>query len=480
MVQNPAGLWLVDGKVVVPAGPLRGRILHEFHDSPLAGHTGVTKTFKAVSQWFWWPGLRADVHAYVASCDSCQRHKASTKKRAGLHQALHVPDYAWECISMDLVVKLPVTAAGHDSILVVVDRLTKMVRFIPCRESMDAAEVAELICREVVRQHGMPKEVLSDRGPHFNNLFWRHLCKYAGVRQRLSSAYHPQTDGQTERVNRVLEEMLRHYVGPEHNDWDRHLWSAEFAVNSAWQESVRATPFYLNYGRNPRPPCLLDLPEGAEVPRSKQAVQDMEGRIRDAKRHMLAAQQRSKQWVDEGRRDAQYAVGDQVLLSTENMTHRGAGVRKLKPRYMGPFTVTELIGKVNVRLALPKDWLRVHPVFHVSLIKPYLAPTGDRASAGGGSMPPPPVQWLEGEPVFNVEAILDHREVSGRGRRIKAAKKKVLLQYLVRWEGYTAEHDTWEPRANLTCGRLLRAYKRSKGMPISKDDYDAGEAGGEE
>jgi hypothetical protein len=381
---------------------------------------------------------------------------------------------------MDLVVKLSLTSGGFDSILVVVCRLTKMVRFIPCEEASNAQEIAALICQHVVKDHGMPREVLSDRGPHFHNAFWGHLCKYAGVTQKLSSAYHPQTDGQTERVNRVLEEMLRHYVSPDHSDWDKHLWAAEFAVNNSWQETVRATPFYLNYGRHPRPPCLLDMGPNVKAPKSHAAVQDMEQRVRDAKRFMAAAQARSKQRVDATRRDVQYSVGDQVLLSTENMTHRGAGIRKLKPRFMGPFTVSELIGSVNVRLDLPKSWSRVHPVFHVGLVKPYKIPTGDRAAAGSGISPPPPVQWLEGEPVYVVGEILDHREVQVRGQRKNAArqktgKKALAVQYLVRWEGYGPEHDTWEPRGNLDCGMLLRRYKTMRGLPVTPDDYDADE-----
>lgn len=484
LVQNPAGLWLVDGKIAVPAVKrLKERILHEFHDAPMAGHPGVTKTFKALSQWFWWPSLRADVYEYVSSCDPCQRNKASTRKKAGLHHAVRVPHLPWECISMDLIVKLSLTSDGFDSILVIVCRLTKMVRFIPCKEASDAQEIARLICQNVVKDFGMPSEVLSDRGRHFHNKFWGHLCKYAGVTQKLSSAYHPQTDGQTERVNRVLEEMLRHYVTSDHTDWDKHLWAAEFAVNNSWQETVRATPFFLNYGRHPRPPCLMDMGGQAEAPKSYAAVQNMEQRVRDAKKFMAAAQARSKQRVDTTRRDVQYSVGDQVLLSTENMTGRsstGAGIRKLKPRFMGPFTVSELIGSVNVRLDLPKSWSRVHPVFHVGLVKPYKTPSGDRVAGGRGISPPPPVQWLEGEPVYVVGEILDHREVQVRGRRKNAArqktgKKALAVQYLVRWEGYGPEHDTWEPRGNLSCGRLLRLYKAKRGLPVSPSDYDIDE-----
>lgn len=470
------GLHYIDGKIVVPAvQKLRDQVLHEFHDTRLAGHPGINKTVQAVSHWFWWPGLAADVAAYVKSCDSCQRNKASTKRKAGLHQPTQIPEEPWSGWSMDYIVKLPVTINGHDAILVVVCRLTKMVRFIACKESMNASELAQLICEEIVRAYGMPKEVLSDRGPQFHNNFWGHLCKYAGVRQRLSSAYHPQTDGQTERMNRVLEEMLRHYVAGDHADWDKHLWAAEFAVNNSYSESIRTTPFYLNYGRHPRPPCLMDLPAGSEAPRSKAAVETMEQRVKRAKQFLKASQDRSKQRVDASRRDVQYAVGDLVLLSTENIRMIGTGVRKLMPRFMGPFRVSALVGKVNVRLELPPAWKRIHSVFHVALVKPYLAPTGDRV--GNGVLPPPPTQWLEGEPVYEVEQLLDHREVTGRGRRKnagkqKTGKKKMIQQFLVRWKGYAAEHDTWEPRANLTCGRLLREYKVSKGLEITPEDYD--------
>jgi hypothetical protein len=283
-------------------------------------------------------------------------------------------------------------------------------------------------------------------------------------------------------MNRVLEEMLRHYVRPDHADWDKHLEAAEFAVNNSWQESIRNTPFFLNYGRHPRPPTLTDLSgHMGEGPTAREQAQDLQERVQQAKKYLRASQERSRQRVNAKRREVHFAEGDQVLLSTENLSSTrmgGATVRKLMPRFMGPFPVAECIGAVNVRLALPKAWTRVHPVFHVSLVKPYVAPGSARANAREhvAGDPPPPVQWLEGEPVYEVERILAHRESQVRGRKKNAAKKPVgkkttSLQFLVRWRGCGPEYDTWEPQSGMHgCAKELRRYKASVGLPLLPEE----------
>jgi len=248
-------------KVVVPASPLlRRRVIVACHNEKMSGHVVITKTVDLVSHSFHWEDLRTSVEDYVRHCNACQRHKASTRKHAGLMQPLPIPGRCWESVSMDLIVKLPQTAANHDSILVFVDRLSKMVHLVPTTESLDAIGFARLFVDHVVRLHGMPATLVFDRGPQFNIKFWEHVCKLTGLRRCMSSAYHPQTDGQTKRTNRTLEEMLRSYVAPDRLDWDKHLACAEFAINNSWQESVRNTPFFLNYGQHPLTPASLSLP----------------------------------------------------------------------------------------------------------------------------------------------------------------------------------------------------------------------------
>ncbi|KAJ9519121.1 hypothetical protein QJQ45_007673 [Haematococcus lacustris] len=245
MYQDTDGLWRISGKdlVVVPNVPeLREHILHEMHDAAYAGHVGMTKTLERVTRVFWWNTVRADVRDYVGTCDACQRDKSSNSKPGGLLRPLTVPGYRWEHVSMDLVTKLPTGTHGYDAICVIVDRLSKMVHFVPCKEAMNAMAFTRLFINNVFRLHGLPAEVLTDRGAHFNNKFWHAVKKLLGMKTNMSTAYRPQSDGQTERYNRVLEEMLRHYISPTQADWPDHRALAEFAVNNSWQESIHSTP----------------------------------------------------------------------------------------------------------------------------------------------------------------------------------------------------------------------------------------------
>ncbi|KAJ9514003.1 hypothetical protein QJQ45_021112 [Haematococcus lacustris] len=442
MKHTDEGLWKMadtDVYVVPNVTALREHILHEVHDAAYSGHSGITKTLQRLRAVFWWSTMREDVRHYVANCDACQHNKAATQKPGGLLQPLSVPGWRWESISMDLIVKLPKSHEGYDSICVFVDRLSKMVHFAPCNESMDAMGFAKLFIKHIFRLHGLPREVITDRGAHFHNLFWEGVCEQLHIKRCLSTAYHPQSDGQTERYNRVLEEMLRHYVGPTQNDWPDHLPCAEFAVNNSWQESIQNTPFFVNFGQSPVTPVLLDLPAG-RVPSAQAFTKVWQVSVANARTSMARAQERMARYANARRRPVQYVVGQQVLLSTRNLALKAGAARKLLPRYIGPLLVSALVGPVAVKLVLPACMSRVHPVFHVSLLKPYK-----------GDVPhlPPPLEWLDDRPVYEVEQVLSHRRV----RNGKA------WAYLLKWKGYGVEHNTWEPRKNLTgCAELLQVY----------------------
>ncbi|KAJ9517914.1 hypothetical protein QJQ45_004232 [Haematococcus lacustris] len=444
MYQDTDGLWRISGKdlVVVPNVPeLREHILHEMHDAAYAGHVGMTKTLERVTRVFWWNTVRADVRDYVGTCDACQRDKSSNSKPGGLLRPLTVPGYRWEHVSMDLVTKLPTGTHGYDAICVIVDRLSKMVHFVPCKESMNAMAFARLFINNVFKLHGLPAEVLTDRGAHFNNKFWHAVKKLLGMKTNMSTAYRPQSDGQTERYNRVLEEMLRHYISPTQADWPDHLALAEFAVNNSWQESIHSTPFFLNTGQSPVTPGLRDLPDGGRCPSAHAFATWWKEGVAHARRHMADAQARYKRHADTGLRDVEFEVGAQVLLSTRNLRIKTGKVRKFVPRYVGPFVVEAKINANAYRLTLPANMSRLHPVFHVSLLKKY--------SGSDVGIMPPPVEWMDETPVFYVERLLDHRYV----RAGKAG------EFLVQWEGYDASFNTWEPRANLTgCDKLLAEY----------------------
>jgi hypothetical protein len=359
---------------------------------------------------------------------------------------------------MDLITQLPPTRDGLDAIIVFVDRLTKMVHFASCSTTATAEQVAKLFVRHVWRLHGVPREVVSDRDPRFTSAFAREVARLVGTKQCMSTAFHPQSDGQTERTNRILEDMLRHYVAADQRDWDDHLDAAEFAINNSWQESVKETPFMLNYGFHPNTPLSLLIEHNGKVPAAAGLVQRIADGIARARVMMRAAQDRYKAYADKKRVDCRFAVGDKVMLSVANL--RLQGTKKLLPRWLGPFAVTEVVSPVAYRLALPSVLARLHPVFHVGLLKPFVA-DATRARL----VAPLPELDKDGVPVWEVERLVDHRDVP-----VSARSRRTRREYLVRWAGLSECEDTWEPASNLLDGAaaMVAAYWKSVGRVDSR------------
>ncbi len=443
----------VDGKVVVPdAPPLRRKIMSALHDSPFAGHVGINKTKRLVSRYYWWPSMDADVTQYVQQCHSCQTVKARQQKPSGALIPLELPMVPWECITLDFITQLPVSSKGFDAIMVVVDKLTKMVHIIPTTTTCTALQVAELYRDHVFRLHGVPLKVVSDRDLRFTSAFITGLCSLVGARQAMSTPYHPQTDGQTERVNRVLEDMLRHYVSPVQDDWDQHLACAEFAINNADHRSTGASPFMLNYGYCPRMPFSIEVK--SKSPAANDFVESMQRRITEARTLHRIATQRQKHYADKGRKDVQFQRDQWVLLSSKNLRFK-MGTPKLLPRFVGPFQVHREVGKNAYELVLPENW-KIHDTFHVSQLAEY--------HTSGSYQPPPPVELLEGEIEYEVETVMDHRV------QHKVVKSRPSFDYLVRWRGFGSDHDTWEPERNLkNASQVVQTYWdqcKAKGLEV--------------
>jgi hypothetical protein len=309
-----------------------------------------------------------------------------------------------------------------------------MVQFAATTTDIDTMGYAQLFVEHVVRLHGLPSEIISDRGPQFSSQLWKSICGLLKIDTKLSSAYHPQTDGQTERANRVLEEMLRAYVGPLQDDWDLLLPLAEFAVNSAWHESVRETPFYLNYGRHPVTPATHGLPTAAH-PAAAELATRIRTSVERAQTLLRSAQQRQKRFADERRRERSFAVGTPVLLSTKNLRLRTPGTQKLMPLFVGPFPIVKRIGSLAYQLELPVALKRLHNVFHVSLLRPYHTPPERQPTA------PMPLLLDEEGDWYEVEDVLAHRTTKGRHPK---------LQYLIKWKGFGADHNEWRNERDLT------------------------------
>ncbi|MCO5564356.1 hypothetical protein L7F22_018016 [Adiantum nelumboides] len=247
-------LYYLDRICVPHNGALRKILIQEHHEVPFAAHPGINKTYRLLSATYFWPQMQQDVIKYVKACHSCQIMKASRQLPQGLLQPLPVPKERWESISMDFITTLPRTSKGNAQILVIVDRFSKMAHFIPCKKAASAPDIASLFVQHIFRIHGLPRSIISDRDPIFTGHFWTSLFKSLGTNLLFSSAYHPQTDGQTERVNQILEEMLRHYIQNRLASWKEYLPLVEFAYNNAPHSVTGMTPFQAAYGHTPLVP----------------------------------------------------------------------------------------------------------------------------------------------------------------------------------------------------------------------------------
>ncbi|POM60411.1 LOW QUALITY PROTEIN: Pol protein [Phytophthora palmivora] len=369
-------------RVVVPHDEeLKHRILYEAHDVPLSGHLGREKTYGSVSRYYWWPKLYKWVKSYVSTCESCQRAKPSPHSAAYL-VSFPVPSGCWQSISMDFVFCLPKHSAGNTGVVVFVDRLSKMAYLAAVSDTIDGKGTASLFLDHVFRQHGLPESIVSDRDPRFTGEFWSAVFKVLGTRLDMSTADHPQTDGQTERANRVVEDILRSIYAETPKRWSAMLPVVEFAMNNAVHASTRFTPFYVNGLTHPRVPLTPSRRDsgldggGAEwlADVSPTAVQKQVDdflslrlsvlrHVRDA---MAECQDVQKEQADaRGRRNVwNFEVGDLVLLNAKNLpTHAVSAVfkAKLRPRFIGPFKVVAKKG-LAYTLNLPKK-MRTHPVF---------------------------------------------------------------------------------------------------------------------
>ncbi|KAL4297251.1 hypothetical protein GQ457_12G025690 [Hibiscus cannabinus] len=364
------GLLLFKGRVVVPnESALRSRLLREFHSSPLGGHAGIARTFHRLSNNFFWQGMRKDVKQFVSNCQICQRMKIDNLAPAGLLQPLPIPQQVFEDISLDFITGLP-RSNGKEAILVVVDRLTKYGNFFALPRHYDAQYIAKVLVQGIVKLHGIPRSMVSDRDPIFLSAIWTELARLQGTELCLSSAYHPQTDGQTEALNRCLEMYLCCMTGDEPSKWETYLAWAKFWYNTAFQASAGMTPFRALYGRDP--PTLVSYVDGGSLnPQVDTALRDRDEILRELKHNLFQAQLRMKNQADKRRREVELTVGDWAFVRLQpyrQLSLRMNRNQKLSPRFFGPYKVAQRIGPVAYKLELP-DSTRIHPIFHISQLK---------------------------------------------------------------------------------------------------------------
>ncbi|WJX45504.1 hypothetical protein P8452_32379 [Trifolium repens] len=309
----------------------------------------------------------------VASCLTCQKAKVEHQKPAGMLQSLDIPEWKWNSISMDFITGLPKTRRKHDSIWVIVDRLTKSAHFLPVRITDTAEKLTDIYVAEIVRLHGIPSSIVSDRDPKFTSHFWRTLHEALGTKLRLSSAYHPQTDGQTERTNQSLEDLLRACVLDDRGSWDDVLPLIEFTYNNSFHTSIGMAPYEALYGRRCQTP-LCWYQDGESIIVGPEMVRQTTDKVRKIQARMKVAQDRQKSYADRRRRPLEFEAGEHVFLRVTPTTgvERAIKARKLTLKFIGPYQITERIGKVAYRIALPPILSQIHDVFHVSQLRKYV------------------------------------------------------------------------------------------------------------
>src|SRR5437588_6061401 len=441
-LENQSGLLHFQKRLRIPHNDeIKREILESEHDHPTAGHFGQKKTLEIISRNFYWPNMEETINEYVRTCDACQRNKSRRHAKYGLLQPLDVPYAPWKSISVDFFVALP-ESEGKTQIMVVVDRFTKMAHFVPLLETATGTDVARALMKEVWKVHGLPTEIVSDRETKWTGEFWKGICGLLDIKWKLSTAFHPQTNGQTERVNQTLETYIRTFINYDQDDWVQMLPLAEFAYNNLYTTATKTRLFYANYGfhRKTMWPIELETQNPASSVYGhwlKSVHQKIADTLEETKRRM-------GKYYDQGKLDLpDMSIRDIVMLNAKNIRTKRL-TKKLAPKFYGPFKILEKIGTRSYRLELDQRW-RIHNVFHISLIEPYKSSSDPQRT----QLRPQPEE-IEGEKEFEVEKII-RREVRETRKQVRGrARITKKLYYPVKWVGYPDDECTWEPGEHLT------------------------------
>lgn len=434
---------------------LRTYLLQAAHDTLFGGHRGAAATAEWLKKRVYWQGMDEEVKRYVRSCDPCSRSKPDNRGRQGLPMSIDMPNRPWACWCMDFIGPLPKTVRGHDMIMTVIDKFTRYTYYIPMSTKATAQEVFSLLERYVLAERDMPEFIISDRDSKFTSHFWQSLWQEWGTKLKRSTAFHPQTDGLTERANRTLVEMLRSFVDADQLNWDVLLPWMQIANNDAKCQSTGKTPFEMNNGRTRR--TLLDVElqaAGVATRGAYPGAKELADRIKkihsEATQLAIKAQEKQRKDSEQGRREAEIKAGDKVYLSRENLREKfgdAERARKLEARFYGPFLVEAMVGPNAARLKLPNGW-KIHNEINLEYLKLYVdgqaafpdrvghndrpGPELENDPAAGG-----PARVEPEDPTYEVEAIIGRKQRGGD------------VQYKVKWKGWPIEFASWEGLDNL-------------------------------
>jgi hypothetical protein len=432
--------WYGDRLVVMDDLPLRRGVISLYHDSPTAGHPGISNTAWAIASDYWWPNLKQTVTEYIKGCHLCQSCKNNPTKPKPPLFPIPSDNFAlpFTSVAMDFIIKLPMSE-GYNSILTITDTFSKACIFLPCKETIDTAGVALLYATYVLPHYRLPSCFISNRDPCFMATIIQELCRILSIHHNASTAYRPQTDGQSEWSNQKLEQYTRIFTNFHQNNWHRLLPLAQFTFNTWPNATTKKAPFKLIMGHIP---CVHQLFRITSSP----PLNDCLALISQARKDATEAMRRS-QALEVPSNFIPYNIGDCVWLKAKNLntTHPSA---KLAPRRYGPFQVTKAISRTSFRLKLPSTW-KIHNVFHRSLLTPYKETT-----MNSNQYQEPVPDLIYGQPEWEVEEILGAR------------KRHHQLQFLARWKGFSEAHDSWEPLTNINADHLIRKYYQENPLAV--------------
>jgi transposase InsO family protein len=423
---------------------MRTELILLFHDDLTAGHQGVSRTLARIAKNYFWEGMKRDIKKHINTCIVCQTSKPRHHRPYGLLAALPVPQRPWQEISMDFITGLPEITCEkrtYDSILVVVDRFTKYALYIPCSKHITSDGLANKFLRYVFKPYGIPEGIVSDRGTIFTSAFWRTFCYLLSCKRRLSTAFHPQTDGQTERQNQNLEHYLRAFCNKDQLDWLYKLPLAEFTYNTAKHSASGYSPAHLLLSYDPVMPGNDKIEISHMNESAIQRIQRMHETRKQAAITLQESSDAYHKWYNNKRQKKHFNVGDWVLISTKHLQLRRPS-RKLAEKYAGPYQIESIVGNSNIayKLRLPTS-VRIHPVFNVTNLEEYKS----RDNAPEEPIDNP----FMAEETYEVEKILDHKK-KGRGRI-----------YYVKWKGWSDEHNTWQKRSDFVQKDIINEYDAS-------------------
>jgi RNase H-like domain found in reverse transcriptase/Integrase zinc binding domain/Chromo (CHRromatin Organisation MOdifier) domain len=440
---------------------LRTKIIEEFHDSKIAAHPGIRRTFLRIAQWYFWQNMEKDIYDYVKSCETCVRWKHSNAKKNGKMIPIPIPSECWEVVSMDFITGLPMSGE-FDAIMTVVDKLSKRAKYTAVHTDDDAEDTAKVFFNCVIRHHGVPSIIISDRDPKFTSKFWTSLMKLMGVKLNMTTSHRAQADGQTERQNLILEDALRCMISYHGDDWAQHLGTIEYAHATLTSSSTGMSPFEIDTGRKERHPygnlAPIENLESQEniVEFAKQFKEARQKIIDMARTHLLKAQKSQKNYYDLKRSNVTFKQGDLVMLDTRRLplAHAARDIDakrcKLAPRKIGPFEIERMVNDNVAKLILPRSMKALNPTFNVDILSHYVEnperfetrviPKSSRVI----------IDQDTGEELHVIEKLLKRRQFNRQ------------MEWLVKWHGLPDHESTWE---------LEKKIKKVSHWKVLVDDF---------